>query len=315
MKRVLITGGTGFVGANLARRLLKGGHEVGLIVRKDFKPWRIEEIKNDVRLHEANLGDEKTLSTLVDKIKPEWIFHLAVYGAYHWQTDIHKMVETNITGTINLVNACLKTGFEGFVNTGTSSEYGPKNHAPKETDLLEPNSHYAVTKAAATLLCRHTALSSKVNISTLRLYSVYGPYEEPRRLMPTIIMRGLKGELPALVNPDVARDYVHVDDVCEAYVRAAERSGPEYGAVYNVGTGVQTTIRDVVELAKKAMAIKCEPEWGSMPGRMWDTTVWIADNKKIETEIGWRPNIAFQDGFRKTVEWFKKNPRAWGPAA
>ena len=184
MKRVILTGGTGFVGANLARRLLRDGHEVHLLVRPNYQPWRIEEIRPDVRLHELHLHDAEAVARVVSQIRPDWVFHLAVHGAYSWQTDWEQMVRTNIQGTMSLVSACLKTGFEAFVNTGSSSEYGFKDHAPAESEPLEPNSHYAVTKAAATMFCRHTAQSRRVHLPTLRLYSVFGPYEDPGRLLP-----------------------------------------------------------------------------------------------------------------------------------
>jgi nucleoside-diphosphate-sugar epimerase len=154
MKRVVITGGTGFVGASLARRLLADGHEIHLLVREDFTSWRIEAIRQHVYLHEVNFVDGQNLIRRIDEIRPDWVFHLATYGAYSYQTDLQRMVQTNIIGTMNLVEACVKTGFEAFVNTGSSSEYGFKKHAPSETESLEPNSYYAVTKASATLFCR-----------------------------------------------------------------------------------------------------------------------------------------------------------------
>ncbi len=193
MKRVIITGATGFVGANLARRLLREGHEVHLLVRPKHAVWRIEEIRQDVRLHELQLHDVAAVTRVVSEIRPEWIFHLAAHGAYSQQIDLEQMVLTNINCTINLVNACLKTGFEAFVNTGSSSEYGFKDHAPAESDPLEPNSHYAVTKAAATMFCRYTAQSRGVHLPTLRLYSVFGPYEDPRTVVADTHSAGIEG--------------------------------------------------------------------------------------------------------------------------
>lgn len=307
MKRIILTGGTGFIGTNLVRRLLKEGHDLHLLVRPSYKPWRIEEIKNDVHLHVVDLANAVALNSVVEQIRPDWIFHLAVYGAYPFQSDVQQMVQTNIVGTINLVEACLRTGFEVFVNTGTSSEYGFKDHAPPETEFLEPNSNYAVTKASATLFCRYTAQSQRVHLPTLRLYSVYGPYEESTRLMPTLIRHGLKGELPPLVNQDVAHDYVYVEDVVEAYLLAATKPSQEPGAVYNVGTGIQTSLRKVVEVARRVMGIAVEPKWGSMPNRNWDTGVWIADNRKIRETLGWQPRYSFEEGFRLTEEWFRQH--------
>jgi len=311
-KRVLITGATGFIGANLARRLVHDGHEVHFLVRQGHSQWRIEAIRTEVRLHEVNLGDEDALTQVVGRIRPEWVFHLAAHGAYSHQSDLRRMLETNVLGTIHLVAACLDTGFEAFVNTGSSSEYGFKDHAPSETEWLEPNSHYAVTKASATLFCRHTAQRERVHLPTLRLYSVYGPYEEPTRLMPTLIVRGLHGEIPPLVSPDIARDYIYVDDVIEAYLLAATQPGRELGAVYNVGTGIQTSLRDVVEVARRVLGIVVEPQWGSMPSRPWDTNIWVSDNQKIRAVLDWHPRHTFEQAFRLMANWFRSSPALWG---
>ena len=308
MKRVILTGGTGFVGANLARRLLRDGHEVHLLVRPNYQPWRIEEVRSDVRLHELHLHEAEAVARVVGQIRPDWVFHLAVHGAYSWQTDWEQMVRTNIQDTMSMVIACLNTGCEAFVNTGSSSEYGFKDHAPAESEPLEPNSHYAVTKAAATMFCRQTAQSRRVHLPTLRLYSVFGPYEDPGRLLPTLIMYGLKGELPPLVNPDVARDFVYVDDVVEAYLLAANVRTPEWGPIYNLGTGVQTTLRDAVEVARQTMRIAPEPVWNTMPNRTWDANVWVSDNRKIRAQLGWQPRSTFAEGFRLMVNWFRQGP-------
>lgn len=307
MKRVLITGATGFVGANLARRLLREGCQVHLLVRREHATWRLQGIADQVQLHQVELDDRAGLDQLVSLVRPEWVFHLAAYGAYSWQADLQRMIQTNITGTTNLVEACARVGFAAFVNTGSSSEYGAKDHPPAEGEALEPNSHYACTKAAATLLCRYTAQSRNLHLPTLRLYSVYGPYEDPGRLFPALIRKGLQGELPSLVGPETTRDYVYVDDVCDVYLLAATRPGQAPGAIYNVGTGVQTCMRQLVELARQTLGIAVEPHWGSMPARIWDTDVWVADNRRIREALGWQPRTSLAEGFDLTVEWFRQH--------
>ena len=316
-RRVLVTGGTGFVGANLVRRLLRDGHAVHLLVRREHAAWRLDDVRGDVELHEVSLGDLPALSGLAARVRPEWIFHLAASGAYSWQQDLDRMVATNVAGTMNLVRACLPVGFDAFVNTGSSSEYGYKDHAPGEREWVEPNSHYAVTKASATMFCRLTAQRDDVHVPTLRLYSVFGPWEEPNRLVPTLIVRGLEGTLPPLVDPDVARDYVFTDDVCEAYVRVATTPGQERGAVYNVGSGGQTTLREIVEAARRVMGIAAEPVWGSMPNRRWDTSVWVSDPRAIRAALGWQATTGVEEGLRRTVAWMEAHPerRAWYASA
>lgn len=307
MRKVIITGGSGFVGANLTRKMLKEGHEVHLFLRKEYTPWRIDSIKKDVVLHFVDLNDSEKLDATVMSIRPDWIFHLSAHGAYSWQNDLDQIIATNFLGTINLLKSCLHWGFDAFVNTGSSSEYGYKNLPPKETEHLEPNSYYAVTKASSTLFCRYVAQKEKANITTLRLYSVYGPYEDPHRLIPALILNGSKGMFPPLVDPDTARDFIYVDDVNNAYLLAAARPMEEWGSVYNVGTGIQTRIRDLVELTREKFKIGVQPEWNSMPRRSWDTNSWVADNNKIQTDLGWKPIYSFADGFQRTADWFLEN--------
>jgi len=308
MTRSIITGANGFVGANLARRLLREGHEVHLLLRPGCDRWRVDDLRNDVTIHEVDLRDDLQVSRAIEAIRPEIIFHLAAYGAYASQTDVPRMIQTNIIGTANLLAAALKVGFASFVNTGTSSEYGFKSHGPAEDELIEPNSEYAVTKASATLFCREVARKHKINLSTLRLYSVYGPYEEPTRLVPNLILHGIRGTLPPLAGPTVAHDFVYIDDVCDAYLLAAAKSSESFGEIYNVGTGRQTTLSEVVEIAREILDIPAEPQWRSMPERDWDTEVWIANPRKVQTELGWSPQHTFEQGFARTVRWFEDNP-------
>jgi dolichol-phosphate mannosyltransferase len=308
MKRAIITGATGFVGANLARRLLCDGHEVHLLVRREHCSWRIEHIRDQIQMHEIDFQDADSVNCIVAKIKPNWIFHLATYGAYSSQEDVDTIYKTNLFGTINLLNACCRTGFESFVNTGSSSEYGLKSNAPAEDEILEPNSNYAIAKAAATHFCQYTANKHQLNIPTLRLYSVYGPYEEPSRLIPSLVKYGFIGSLPPLVDPKISRDFVYIDDVCDAFILAAKMTSKSYGAIFNVGTGIQTSLEDLVALTRRLFNIDQIPKWGSMPNRLWDTTNWQANINKIESELEWSPKYTLQSGFSETIKWHANNP-------
>jgi len=301
MKRVVLTGASGFVGANLARRLVADGHRVHLLLRPAHQPWRLEGL-HDTEQHEVDLADRDATQRVISAIKPEWVFHLAASGAYSWQRDAQRIVGTNLTSLIHLLDACVDA--EAFVNTGSSSEYGCKDHAPHESETVEPNSTYAVTKVAATHYCRFVAQRDQRWVPTLRLYSVYGPYEEPNRLLPQLIVHGRRGGFPSLASPDIARDYVYVDDVVDAYLRAVERRSEDPGAVYNVGSGRQTSLRDIVAVAAETFGISVEPVWGGMPNRAWDTTVWVSHIDKIGRELAWHPTVTVAQGFRAMNQWF-----------
>jgi nucleoside-diphosphate-sugar epimerase len=292
------------VGANLARRLLADGHQLDLLMRPGYRSWRIGEIERDARIHEAQLQDADGLSLLLGRLRPEWIFHLAAYGAYPSQQGIAQMIETNLLGTANLLNAAIDSGLEAFVNAGSSSEYGLKDHAPDEYEAIDPNSDYAVTKAAATNYVRNTARARGVKAITLRLYSAYGPYEEPTRLMPRLLVKGLQGQLPPLVDPEVARDYVYVDDVVEAFILVAANGEADACGVYNLASGRQTSLRELIEIAGQVLPIRATPRWGSMANRSWDTATWVGNSRRLQA-LGWRPRRDLRQGLTEMLGWYQ----------
>jgi len=302
MSRALITGGAGFVGANLVRRLLGAGWEVHVLVRPGSDRWRLATIRTEVRVHAADIVDAEQVYSVVARIAPTHVFHLAAHGSYSWQIDSERILATNMLGTLHLLDAGSRHGCEAFVNTGSSSEYGFKSHAPSEDELPKPNSDYGVAKAAATMLARYRGQEAKMRISTLRLYSVYGPFEAPGRLLPTLALAARGGRVPPLVDPTIARDFVYVDDVIDAYLVASERAGG--GEIYNVGTGIQTSLAELIEIAGDVFSFEPKPRWGTMPARSWDTTTWVADPAKIRRDLGWLPRTTLSDGLRALGEWF-----------
>jgi len=309
MKRVVITGASGFIGANLTRRLIREGHETHLLLRSAHQLWRLEEILGHVHCHEAALEDRETVSRVIHAIRPDWVFNLAAYGAYPSQTSVERMVSTNLLGCAALVEACAQVGIEAFVQTGSSSEYGYKDHASSEDERVQPNSHYAITKVAATHYCQLAAHLHDLNIVTVRLYSIYGPYEEPTRLIPTLIAYGTRGQLPPLVSPWVARDFVHVDDAVEAILQVATTKPARGGVVYNICSGTQSRLDSVVATVRKRMNIPAEPVWASMQPRSWDTDTWFGSPDLMAQQVGWRSKLDLEAGLTITIEWFKANSK------
>jgi nucleoside-diphosphate-sugar epimerase len=309
MRRVLVTGANGFVGANLVRKLLLDGNELHVVLRPNAQRWRLDEVLPRIRIHETDLTDDGGVRAAVRLARPDWIFSLAAHGGYSDQVDGRTILASNTLGAMTLLDASLESGFEAFVHTGSSSEYGYKDHPAREDDVLEPNSTYAVTKAAATHYCQFVARSCDVNVVVLRLYSVYGPYERPTRFIPTLIIRGLERRLPPLVDPSTTRDFVHVDDTVTALIRVASTRALPRGTVLNVCSGTKMSVRDVVTIAKSLLEISDEPDWKSMPARPWDTKTWVGDPQAIRERLGWEPAYAFEDGFGATLRWLRDNPR------
>jgi nucleoside-diphosphate-sugar epimerase len=309
--RALVTGAGGFVGANLATALVEAGHDVVAWTHPGGSEWRLDHLRDALEVAPVELLDGEAIEAGVEAARPDWVFHLAAHGAYSWQRDPERILQTNLVSTVRLLAACQRRGFEAFVNAGSSSEYGFQDHAPAESELPEPNSDYAVMKAAATLHGRFVAQRDDLHVVTLRLYSVYGPWEEPGRLMPTLVARGLEGRLPPLVSPDTPRDFVSVRDADRAFLLAAERTDLERGAVFNIGSGRETTLREVVEVCRAQLGVAEEPQWGTEPPRAWDAAVWVGDPSRAEAELGWRAEDDLETGFAALAEWLRERRPLW----
>jgi UDP-glucose 4-epimerase len=309
-RRALVTGAGGFVGANLVRRLLADGHEVTATTRPGASPWRLDSVADHLDVRELDLRDNDATAAEVSRARPEWVFNLAAHGAYSWQADPGPILAVSAVAAVALAEACRHADCAAFVQAGSSSEYGFKDHAPREDEPLEPNSAYAVAKATASLYFEYVAAAERLNAVVVRLYSVYGPFEDPRRLVATLVARGLKDELPPLVEPTVARDFVAAEDVVEAFVLAAERAGDHPGRTWNVGSGTQTTIAELVEVARDTLGIGAEPRWGTTPERSWDTGTWVSDPRRAERELGWTARTGLAQGLNETAEWMQSTPEA-----
>jgi nucleoside-diphosphate-sugar epimerase len=307
MTRVALTGGTGFIGANLARALLRRGDEVHLLVRANHATWRVEAIRNDIALHVVDIADARSVREAFRAIRPELLFHLAQAGGHAWHTDVPEMVATNYLACINLLRAAGECGTR-VVNAGSSSEYGARAHATRETDSPRPNSDYAATKLASTLYCRHWAQRTMRPAPTLRLYSIYGPFEEPMRLLPRLVAFGLEGRLPPLTSPETARDFVYVDDAVAALLRAAEVALPDPGAIFNICSGRQITLREAVATAGTVLGVTEPPSWASMAPRAWDTGTWVGDPALAARDLGWTATTPLAAGIGKFAEWLNSEP-------
>ncbi|MEK7089945.1 MAG: NAD-dependent epimerase/dehydratase family protein, partial [Patescibacteria group bacterium] len=205
MNKILITGGTGFVGANFARRLLREGNEVHLIIRESSDLWRINDIQEKLFLHTADITNKVAVNDVFKTVAPQIVLHFAAHGAgvAKDRNDTEGTTAINLLGTVHLVDAFAEFGGRCFINVGSSSEYGEKDHPISEDDILAPESLYGITKAAGTLYCSNLAKQKDLPITTLRLFSPFGYFEGDGRLMPAIIKAALgegKFEAPS---PDI----------------------------------------------------------------------------------------------------------------
>lgn len=308
-EKILITGATGFIGSNLTRRLVEEKKEVYIVLRKESDICRIKDIIKRVNVIYADLLDYDKLAKKVQKVNPKYIFHLATYGSYpDLQKDDNLMIKTNILGTYNLLKATKGIDYKCFIHTGSSSEYGIKDTAISETDILEPVDQYGVTKACATLLCQMFSKKYKKNIVILRPFSVFGPYEKGSRFIPYVIMGCLKKKEVKMTSGEQKRDFIFINDVIDIYLKVMDKEGIS-GQIFNVGTGNDSSIKETAKIIFELTG--SDPRLlkiGAKKSREIEAiTSWKADTSKMEEILGYKPQHTLREGIKKTMEWFMEN--------
>lgn len=278
-----------------------------LILRKESNIRRIQDIIDKVEVSYVSLVDEQEIHAFIEQTKPDIIYHLAAAGAYigrdgRW---IRDLFEINVMGTIHLINACQKVWFDYFINTGSNSEYGQKDQPMKETDVLEPNNEYWVTKASATLYASYIGKKYNLPIYTFRLFAVYGQYEDKTRLIPSLMLNYINDIAPNLSKPDSVRDYIFIEDVVEYYLNI-DRIVWNFGWIYNIGNGKQYSIGQLVEEVKSIAHSDKMPIYWWTSIKQNEPKYWLSDNNKSISTF-WLSETPIEIWLKKSFEWFKEN--------
>ncbi|MBP9711283.1 MAG: NAD(P)-dependent oxidoreductase [Candidatus Pacebacteria bacterium] len=286
MKKLLITGPTGFLGSHIVGQAQKRGYEVHVIAHK-----------------QVALEDRSAVEKLLQTVKPDAVIHPATSTLMSGKTaDPHTLIATNVEGAAHLMDAAVAVGVKAFINIGSIAEYGPKDHPVKESELCEPGELYAVTKLAATTYGQSLARRTGFPFMSFRLTTPYGPRIQAGRLVRVLIEKIKSGERIPLSSPETSRDYVFVEDVPPLLFEALEKAGQYKGEIFNLGSGERTTIVELVETLETMLGKKAQPEWGAFPLQSYDSNLWQADMAKTFSAFTWRPAVALHEGMQKTAE-------------
>ena len=300
---IFIFGASGFIGANLTNFILNYRKDCYAISHNPRNAWRLKllNVSNDNILY-CDIGSRVSVDSIFENYKPKSIFNLSAYGAYSKQNNINLIYQTNLIGTLNILENC--TNIRVYIHAGSSSEYGLNSKSPDEKDRLEPNSHYALSKVSTSYLLEYYAKFKNLLCANLRLYSIYGPWEEPDRLVPKLIEHGFNKTYPPLVNLNTTRDFVYIDDCVEAFLDAANNiTINNSGVSINIGSGNKTTLNEIVCEVKKIFNINVDPEWGNMKNRAWDTSEWYGNHYLAKQIINWSPKTKLNEGLIKLKKW------------
>jgi dolichol-phosphate mannosyltransferase len=301
---ILIIGASGFIGSNILRKVLAEREDV-FGTSFSGSGWRLDDIPTSSIIH-TNILFEDSIQDTLKKVCPKTIFDCSSFGAYSFESDFRLIHMTNYTSLINMLEIISTLDIHSYIHAGTSSEYGLNSSEPSENENLIPNSHYSISKAAASGVIQYYGKIKNVPILNLRIYSAYGPYEDSSRLIPHLCLEAGKKRLPLFANKNTPRDFIHIDDVVNAFIFAANNINKNcYGESINIGTGKETTLLELANLSKKIFSIPGTPEFSQSIAREWDTESWFGDITKAKMLINWEPSIELKEGLIKTEEWWR----------
>jgi UDP-glucose 4-epimerase len=289
MTRVLVTGGTGFVGSHVVRDQVRRGHDVHVLTRPDSHEGRLADLAGSYTRVVADLRDHDRLTALVRTLAPVRVFHLGAAAMHAGRSpDSAELVATNLGGTVTLLDVCRVLDVDAFVNVGDAFEYGPGSGALPESTPCRPSSLDGITKLAASQYGTAVAADG-LPVVSVRPFSIVGRDDDPRRLVPRLVATVAAGERIALSDRRVVRDFVAVHDVVELLELAADAASRVSGRIFNCGSGIATTLGEVVDTVEAVTGRAVDAEWGAYPVAEHDLDHPVADVSAATAAFGWRP--------------------------
>ena len=317
---ILVTGGAGFIGSNFIHYMLEK-HPDDNLINLDLLTYagnihNLDDVKDNPRYHfvKGNIVNRELVSHLVHEFNIDHIVNFAAESHVD-RSILHPdvFVETNVQGTLALLDVAKREGVEKFLQVSTDEVYGTLGATGyfTEESPLQPNSPYSASKASADMIVRSYFETYGYNVNITRCSNNYGPYQFPEKLIPLMTSNGMEGkDLPIYGNGKNIRDWLYVSDHCQAIDLVLRNGKP--GEVYNVGGHNERTNNEIVHLIVDNLGIS-EDHIKYVKDRLGHDKRYAIDPTKIETELGWKPEYTFDTGIVKTIDWYKDNEAWWKP--
>lgn len=309
--KVLVTGGAGFIGSHIVRKLLQGGHEAAVV--DDFNEFynpaikraNVEGFAGQVEVIEANIENANKMKEVVTGGKFDAIIHIAARAGVRPSVENPRAyIETNITGTYNMLEAARAGGVGHFLFASSSSVYGLSRTVPFSEDLALPQtlSPYAATKLAGEHLCGNFSHLYGLSVVCLRFFTVYGPGQRPDLAIHKFTDRIFRGQsIQQYGDGTTRRDYTYVDDIVQGVMGALKYRRTPF-EIFNLGENETTTLAELIAAIESALGKKANIE--RLPEQQGDMPLTCADIEKARALLGYNPKIKISEGIPKFVEWY-----------
>ena len=300
MKKILITGADGFIGSQVLPLLLERGYEVHAVVLADHPPDRRNE---GLYYHRCDLLDDREMRELFAAVKPSHLLHLAWYMKHkeYWESPLNLRW---VQASLGLYFSFAENGGERVVTAGTCAEYDWSHGCcSEETTPRIPSTLYGLSKNSLQEMLQRLAPLLGISSSWGRLFFLYGPREQPPRLIPSIIRSLLTGRLAQCANPEETRDFLYVEDAAGALVKLLESD--IIGAV-NIASGVPVMLGDIVEMLGEKLGRPDLISSGQERPSGREPLTLIGDVRRLREEVGWAPRFTLSSGLDKTLKWWRE---------
>jgi len=311
---VLVTGAGGFIASYLVEALVRQGERVRAFVRYNSRndPGMLRLLPGEIRQQlEIIPGDLRDMDTVRSAMRGvSTVFHLgaliAIPYSYAHPADV---IETNVSGTLNVLLTARETGVRRVIHTSTSEVYGTARTVPiSESHPLQAQSPYAASKIGADKIAESFYLSYDLPVVTLRPFNTYGPRQSARAVIPTIITQALSSDVVFLGSLDARRDLTYVDDTVAGFIAAGQVAGIE-GMTINLGTGSEVSVGELAEIIIDLVGrpVRVESEARRLRPEKSEVQRLLCDNRLAAERLGWQPRISLNEGLQRTIDWISKH--------
>jgi nucleoside-diphosphate-sugar epimerase len=296
--RALVTGATGFLGSHLVHLLLAGGDEAAVLVRPESNRRRLADVVDRLTIVEAYPGPVEASRAQIAAFAPDTVFHLAWDGVHGAARDDAGRLSGNVRRTLQLLDLAADLECAAFVGLGSQAEYGPQKGIIDEATPLRPTTAYGVGKLAVGLLVEPLSRATGMRGVWLRLFSSYGPGDEPTYMIPYVISELLAGRVPHLTAGSQYCDTLYCADVARA-LRAAAATDGCHGQ-YVLASGTECTVREIAETIRDTIAPGADLDFGA-PARH---PGWLGSHQRLTRDTAWSPTVDLRAGLTKTIFWW-----------